>query len=150
MYEDRAYFSVVYGVNILDLAVFARRSRRVSLGNVTADSWVSPSRERLGTRLVVSISDVRGQRLVFKPLTDCWSAVQTFWSRDNIFAKDLQMKFNAREFNVSRQSGITVISILETCKNCYHVTRIFEPQIGALFHGRLRWITGVQKRSTEH
>ena len=28
--RDRAYFSVVYGVNILDLAVFARRSRRVS------------------------------------------------------------------------------------------------------------------------
>ena len=25
--RDRAYFSVVYGVNILDLAVFARRSR---------------------------------------------------------------------------------------------------------------------------
>ena len=41
---------------IFDLAVLARRSRRVSLGDVTAHGRVQdwPSRERLGTRLSVA------------------------------------------------------------------------------------------------
>ena len=40
---------------ILDLAVFARRSRRVSLGDVTTDSWVLPSWERQGTTVYASL-----------------------------------------------------------------------------------------------
>lgn len=34
-----ATFKVSYAIIVMALAVFARRYRRVSLGDVTADSW---------------------------------------------------------------------------------------------------------------
>ena len=44
---------------IFNLAVLARRSRRVSIGDVTAYGRVQdfPRRERLGTKLILSLSD---------------------------------------------------------------------------------------------
>lgn len=118
---------------------------------------------------LLAILDICGQGLFFSPLHIPWVSVrgskilvmwQDFLQLCVYLQNNLQMKFNARKFNVRRESGITwsVFCKPQSSKTCFHVTRNFElqnetngPWSGlkkVLVHWCLRWIVRFFKRQT--
>ena len=67
---------------IFDLAILARRSRRVSLGDVTAHGRVQdwPRREHLGTRLAQTIAIIIGLFITLWSPSFILSSIQTFFA----------------------------------------------------------------------